>query len=178
MGMENRLVFSALTEYIRSMYQKIASQAVSLKSFHALIMILILLLMFLLSLTWISLLHYAHNPMNYFLDVQRKIKNTLKLSTRFIEILSDGPNVWQDENLLSLGFHKGTGSHMQTGLELCMRKRWYIFSSQPKWFQGRVSFKIDSESTGKMFWFLKDLCKHFFNGKQNFWSKIFLWKSG
>lgn len=40
MGMENRLVFTALTVYIRSMYQKIASRAASFKSFHALIMTL------------------------------------------------------------------------------------------------------------------------------------------
>lgn len=47
---------------------------------------LILLLKFLLSLTLISLLHYAHNAMNYFLDLQGKIKNAPKLSTHFIEI--------------------------------------------------------------------------------------------
>jgi len=46
MGMENGLVFTALTAYIRSMCQKIAR----FKSFHALIMNLILLLMFLFEL--------------------------------------------------------------------------------------------------------------------------------
>lgn len=93
MGMENRLVFTALTVYIRSVCQKIASRAASFKSFHAPIMNLILLLMFLLSLTLISLLHYAHNAMNYFLNVQRKVNNTHELSTLFVEILSNGPNV-------------------------------------------------------------------------------------
>lgn len=66
MGMESRLVFAALTVYIRSMYQKIASRAASFKSFQALIMNLILLLMFLLSLTLISLLHYTQSNELFF----------------------------------------------------------------------------------------------------------------
>lgn len=67
MGMENRLVSSALALCRRSADQRTASRAASFKSFHELVMNLILLSMFLLSLTLVSLLHYAHNAVSYFL---------------------------------------------------------------------------------------------------------------
>lgn len=45
--------------------------------------------------------------------------------------------------------------------------------NQNDYKEGSVSKLFDSESTGKIFWFLKDLCQHFLNGKQKLFEVVF-----